>query len=53
MQEKYTLTLKISFCGENGVGKTALIERAVLDTFRENRMATIGIDIQKKQYSFE
>jgi GTPase SAR1 family protein len=50
MQEKLTLTLKISFNGESGVGKTAFIGREVISVFLEHRQATIGVDIKKKQY---
>ena len=50
MQEKLTLTLKISFTSENGVGKTALIDREVIGIFIEHRQAMIGIDIKKKRY---
>lgn len=39
---------KIIVCGDYKVGKTSLIRRFVDDQFKENYIATIGVDITKK-----
>ena len=44
-----SLQLKILVLGEGRIGKTCLIERYVNRTFKENYMATIGMDIRNKK----
>ena len=44
-----SLQLKILVLGEGRIGKTCLIERYVNRTFKENYIATIGMDIRNKK----
>ena len=41
-------TFKIIVVGSSGVGKTAVVQRYVGKSFRENNQSTIGIDIGMK-----
>ena len=38
-------TFKIIVVGTSGVGKTAVVQRYVRKSFKENDMSTIGVDI--------
>jgi len=41
-------TFKIIVVGTSNVGKTAVVQRYVRKSFRENDLATIGVDIGVK-----
>ena len=41
-------SMKLIVCGDYAVGKTSLINRLVDDTFEENYIATLGVNISKK-----
>ena len=44
---------KLVFLGEQGVGKTCIINRFVYDSFDRNYQATIGIDFLSKTMYLE
>ena len=48
-QSKPKLLLKMTFLGESGVGKTALLHRYAIGTFIEEHKATIGADFLTKE----
>jgi GTPase SAR1 family protein len=48
MNNRYNATLKIMMLGDRSVGKTSLLERYVHDTFNNDYVSTIGIDIKQK-----
>lgn len=41
-------SMKLIVCGDYAVGKTSLIRRLVDDAFKDNYIATLGVDITKK-----
>ncbi len=43
------LPLKLLVLGESNIGKTSVIERYVTNCFKNNYLATIGIDVRKKR----
>ena len=43
------LQLKFLVIGESCIGKTCVIERYVNNTFKENYIATIGVDVHLKK----
>jgi len=48
MPEPYLLKSKICLVGEQGVGKTSLIRRYVLDQFDDRYVRTLGAKVEKK-----
>jgi len=48
-EQSKTLSFKFLVLGEGKIGKTCLIERYVNKTFRENYIATIGMDMRLKR----
>src|SRR5437899_145040 len=48
MAESYLLKSKICLVGEQGVGKTSLIRRYVLDQFDDRYVRTLGAKVEKK-----
>src|SRR3989442_452141 len=48
MPESYLLKSKICLVGEQGVGKTSLIRRYVLDQFDDRYVRTLGAKVEKK-----
>jgi len=44
---------KIVFLGDQGVGKTSIIRRFMLDSFDENNSATIGVDLISKNITVD
>ena len=53
MDEDIDLTIKIIILGSSEVGKTSILDRYFKDSFRENRLSTIGIDFQTKFFKFD
>ena len=47
--ERETLKTKICLVGDNGVGKTSLIRRYVLDLFDDRYITTLGTKVSKKE----
>jgi len=43
------IKFKLALVGENGVGKTALIQRFVYDVFKDAYVATLGMKLTKKE----
>ena len=41
--------IKFLVLGESTIGKSCLIERYINNTFKENYIATIGMDIRQKR----
>ena len=52
-QEGLELTYKICIFGDNGVGKTTLIDRYITNEFHENIQATLGVSIHIKFLELE
>src|SRR2546427_12198765 len=48
MPEPYLLKSKICLVGEQGVGKSSLIRRYVLDQFDDRDVRTLGAKVEKK-----
>ena len=53
MEEKIDITIKIIILGSSEVGKTSIFDRYFNNEFRENQLATVGIDFQTKFFKFE
>ncbi len=49
MMEREVLKTKICLVGDNGVGKTSLIRRYVLDMFDDRYITTLGTKVSKKE----
>ena len=49
MMEREVLKTKICLVGDNGVGKTSLIRRYVLDMFDDRNIPTLGTKVSKKE----
>lgn len=47
-KDSFDYTFKIIIIGDTGVGKTNLILRFSDDSFKENYVATIGVDFKTK-----
>ena len=47
--ERENLKTKICLVGDNGVGKTSLIRRYVLDAFEDDYITTLGTKVMKKE----
>ncbi len=47
--ERETVKTKICLVGDNGVGKTSLIRRYVLDAFDDKYLTTLGTKVSKKE----
>ena len=47
--ERENLKTKICLVGDNGVGKTSLIRRYVLDAFQDKYLTTLGTKVTKKE----
>jgi len=50
---KGLFTIKIILCGDYRVGKTSLIRRFVNDSFEQSYVATIGVDISRREMRFD
>ncbi len=50
---KGTFSIKVILCGDYRVGKTSLIRRFVNDSFEQNYVATIGVDISRREMRFD
>lgn len=50
-KEPYDFIFKVIIIGDSGVGKTNLILRFSEDSFKENYVATIGVDFKIKTLS--
>ena len=50
---KGVFTIKVILCGDYRVGKTSLIRRFVNDSFQQNYVATIGVDISRREMRFD
>ncbi len=50
---KGTFTIKVILCGDYRVGKTSLIRRFVNDSFQQSYVATIGVDISRREMRFD
>lgn len=48
VKETHDLLAKVIIIGDSGVGKTNIILTFVGETFRENYVATIGVDFKAK-----
>ena len=53
MEEKIDITIKIITLGSSEVGKTSIFDRYFNNEFRENQLATVGIDFQTKFFKFD
>ena len=53
MEEKIDITIKIIILGSSEVGKTSIFDRYFNNEFRENQLATVGIDFQTKFFKFD
>ena len=53
MEEKVDITIKIITLGSSEVGKTSIFDRYFNNEFRENQLATVGIDFQTKFFKFD
>jgi small GTP-binding protein len=49
---KGVFSIKVILCGDYRVGKTSLIRRYVNDSFEQNYVATIGVDISRREKRF-
>ena len=47
-QKDKTQRIKFLVLGESKIGKSCLIERYISNNFKENYIATIGMDIRRK-----
>lgn len=47
--ERENLKTKVCLVGDNGVGKTSLIRRYVLDAFEDKYLSTLGTKVMKKE----
>ncbi|MBN2157508.1 MAG: GTP-binding protein [Candidatus Lokiarchaeota archaeon] len=50
---KGIFTIKVILCGDYRVGKTSLIRRFVNDSFEQSYVATIGVDISRREMRFD
>ena len=50
---KGVFSIKVILCGDYRVGKTSLIRRFVNDSFEQSYVATIGVDISRREMRFD
>ena len=53
VKEAYDLLAKLIIIGDSGVGKTNLILNFVGETFKENYVATIGVDFKARSINVD
>ena len=51
--EKRSYKVKVCLLGDEGVGKSSLIRRFVLDQFSDDYIPTLGTKITKKEFQFQ
>ena len=52
MSPKLNYVFKFAMAGDPAVGKTSLVRRYSTNTFRENYLTTIGVQVSSKEVSF-